>query len=149
MSAFHIKRVQSRPPYAYEDVPVSAAVVREILEYMFNTRKWKSEPELLHRRIAQWRQRLYAHEHAGVSVLSETAPDAPTPEFPPADPSKEATFVMDDDPAWLQAALVLRVQRKASWNAIATRTNKPRSTVQRVVRAVLEQRGLVDPVTAS
>lgn len=141
---FTIKRVQQRPPYNYERVRLNAATVRDVLEYLFGTTGWKQEPEMLHRRVAHWKQTLYAddaHVHA-TSVLLESAPDAPPPAMPPADPATPQQYVYEDDPGWLARALVLRVMHGASWPAIAEQVGKPRSTVQRVVKQAIADRNI-------
>jgi hypothetical protein len=155
MSLFLISRLQQRPPYNYEPVPVAEDTVRDVLEYLFNTRAWKSEPELLQRRVAQWRVRLYAHERPGVAPLTVGEPAPMQPTQPPETAVGATTgtapdpLLTEDDPAWLQAALTLRVQHRASWPVIAERVQRPRSTVQRVVRQTLKARGYLDPVTGT
>ena len=54
-----LRRQAYKPPFGYEMGTLNPPTVVEVLDYVFNTTAWKSSPELLRRKVQQWRERLF------------------------------------------------------------------------------------------
>lgn len=63
-----LRRPQYQHPYGFELATLNPDTVVEILDYLFNTKAWKSNPDLLKRKVTQARLRLFAD---GPGTLSD------------------------------------------------------------------------------
>lgn len=155
-----MRRPQFGGSFGFEIRPVHPDVVAEVLDYVFNSKAWRSNPELLKRRVQQWRLQLFedspgilstgatsypppplfAHAMtAGLSVLVANAPDDNTP-----DDDDEP----DPDTEWIERGVALRMEG-TSWNKLEELLGKNRSTVRRVIGRTLTERGLTPPTSGN
>lgn len=93
-------------------VRVNEAVATEVLNYLFNTNTWKTNPDALIVKLRQWRTKLWAVE------------DAPAPAL---------ALVVDEPQHWTDVAVRMR-REGASWNQIKARVNMPISTIRDTVK---------------
>lgn len=142
-----IRRNQFRHPFGYELAAPNERVVIEILEYLFNTTAWKTNPDALKRKVRLWRENLFAvgAPTAGPDIFVDDAPAvAPAIVETPAEPTPPAE---EDEVDWVEQAVSLKLQGMG-WTKIADTLKRPRATVRRVVGAEFTQRGLEVPVGA-
>jgi len=157
-----LRRPQYHHPYGFELATVNPDVVVEILDYLFNTTAWKSNPDLIKRKVTQTRLRLFDGGpgtlsdgitrqrndslFAGVSPimhaeLSKLGADA----YSPLDTSVDEADEVDDENAWIERGIALRMEG-AGWTRLTKELGKPRATLRRVIAKAMDERGLVAPV---
>lgn len=132
--------------FGYEIAALNPEVVAEVLEYLFNTTSWKSNPELLQRRVSRWRLGLFLDGPGSLST-GATAGTA-TPLFGDAEPV-EPFDPTEIDPAvaWIEQAIARRMEG-FGWSRLSVEFGKDRSTVRRVIGKAMAERGLVAPTMA-
>jgi hypothetical protein len=144
--SLQLRRQQFVRPFGYDMGTLNPDTVVEILDYLFNTTSWKTNPDALRRKVTQVRQRLYTDSPGTLSTgitphtadslfrVKEAPVVAPTPE--------------DDDPnAWVDRAVALRM-KGMGWTLVARELDKPRATLRRIVAKEMDERGLTAPTTA-
>lgn len=143
-----IRRQQFAHPFAYESATVNPEVAAEVLEYLFNTTAWKTNAELLPRKVRQWRERLFS---AAAPAASVPAPLADADRHLAAAPASMGASVVppageEDD--WVLRAVELKRQGMG-WSKVSQEIGRPRATVRRVVEAEFRARGEAVPLGGS
>ncbi len=95
------------------DLVVPADVEREVFAFLFESKRWHEDVEIVHDRVRQWRQRIRA---ANVAPMVPVEPTGATAVKYP----------------WLGTASDMR-SRGHSWRAISRSVGQPESTVRRLV----------------
>lgn len=109
---------------------VNDDVATEVLEYLFNTRNWKTNPEALILKVRRWRERLFTTEQRVVDIAPPVAAMVADDE-PEETPDAGAP---DDEPEhWTDRAVRLRSEHW-SWSKIAADVGKPIGTVRDAVK---------------
>lgn len=94
-------------------VRVNEAVATEVLNYLFNTNTWKTNPDALILKVRRWREKLWAVEPTPAPALS---------------------LVREEGPQhWTDIAVQMR-REGASWNQIKAAVNMPISTIRDTVK---------------
>ena len=143
--------------FGHEIKPIHPDVVAEILEYLFNTTAWRTQPDLLKRRVQQWRLQLFED---GPGIISGGATNYPPPSLF-AHPMTAGLSVVeantdddnqhdgegdetDPDLEWIERGVELRMAG-TSWNKLEEMLGRNRSTVRRVIGRTMTERGLTAP----
>jgi hypothetical protein len=91
-----MRRPRYSGDFGYETAPINPDVAAEILDYLFNTQAWKSNPDLLKRKVSGWRQRLFA-DSTGVLSTGLTDHSRAVPLFAPEPEQPEAMREAQDE----------------------------------------------------
>lgn len=105
-------------------LPVNEDVATDVLNFLFNTQTWKTNPDLLILRVRKWRERLWV-------LPTATATEAPTEA--PADDVPYAPTEGEAPENWAEKAVRLREEGR-SWNQIAAETGRAVGTVRDAVK---------------
>lgn len=145
--SLQLRRQQYVHPFGHELAELNPDTVVEVLEYLFNTTAWKSNPDLLKRKISQARLRLFTDGpgtlSGGITPQHTDSLFAGTIEV-----MREVVAADEDDGnAWIEKGIALRMEG-AGWTRLAKELEKPRATLRRVIARAMDERGLVAPSTA-
>lgn len=99
-------------------LPVSLALAQEVLDYLFEKKRWHNDVEEMHFKVREWRQRIRAA--ASVAPVEVERPIA------------LATEPAGGVPWGVRAAQLRRAGQ--SWRDVAKAVDRPVTTVRRVVR---------------
>jgi hypothetical protein len=157
-----LRRPQYSAPYGYELATLNPDTVVEVLDYLFNTKAWKSNPDLIKRKVMQARLRLFVDGPGTLSdgITRQRNDSLFAGEIPFSEPLKKALAETDfssqilaeaqpadDDQAWIERGIALRMEG-AGWTRLAKELGKPRATLRRVIAKTMDERGLVAPTIA-
>lgn len=149
--ALQLRRQQFKHPFGFEMGTLNPETVVEVLNYLFNTTAWKSQPELIRRKVMAWRERLYMDSPGSIGRGATPPPQAhslfaPVPEPVVMVAEDEGVRLPWDPPeseAWIEEAIALRQQDPPmGWERIALTLKRPKTTVRRVVGEAMRERGL-------
>lgn len=169
-----MRRPQFGGSFGFEIRPVHPDVVAEVLDYVFNSKAWRSNPELLKRRVQQWRLQLFEDSPGVLSTGATSYPPPPlfahAPIFGMAvhvsnDPAMADGISLlvantpdenqesdadeaDPDTEWIERGVALRMEG-TSWNKLEEMLGRNRSTVRRVIGRTLTERGLTPPTSGN
>ena len=109
--------------------PVNDAVATEVLDYLFNTNTWKTNPDALILKVRRWRETLWSVPTGAPTVLALPVEEAEGAEAPqPSERSEKP-----DEETWAETAVQLRLEGR-SWNQIKAVTGKSISTIRDAVK---------------
>ena len=108
--------------------PVNEATATEVLNYLFNTNTWKTNPDALILKVRNWRQRLFAE----VPTPGEMRDSLGVPEPAEAYTAEAAPGEAPSD-TWAERAVAMRLAGN-SWNEIRAATGKSVSTIRDAVK---------------
>ena len=108
--------------------PVNEATATEVLNYLFNTNTWKTNPDALILKVRSWRQRLFAEAPTPEAMRESLG----VPEQAAADTAADAPGDAPGD-TWAERAVAMRLAG-SSWNQIKAETGKSISTIRDAVK---------------
>jgi hypothetical protein len=141
-----IKRQQFQHPFGYETATVNPAVAAEVLEYLFNTTAWKTNPEALRRKVRHWREQLFAKTAPAPAAHASAPAPAAAVESPVEDRVLPAASPEADEAEdWLLKAVELKRQGMG-WTKLSVELGRPRATLRRLVEQEFRSRGEAVPL---
>jgi len=133
---------QYHPPYGHDRVTPPDDLVGDVFDYLFNTTRWKSDPDQLKRKVVGWRQRL------GAARKTQTAPAPLTLAVEAADEAPanaEAMIRALVEVEWMREACVLRVRDRLGYEKIGQQVGKSKNAVRKAVTETLDALGIENP----
>lgn len=133
---------QYHPPYGHDHVTPPDDLVADVFNYLFNTTRWKSDPDQLRKKVVGWRQRLSVARKAQTGpapllVLSDDDSE------PPAD--SVGIIQAQVDVEWMREACLLRVRDRLGYERIGQQVGKSKNAVRKAVTETLDALGIENP----
>jgi hypothetical protein len=100
-----------------QHLEVPTEVVQEVVDFLFHSKRWHENVEIVHDRVRRWRQAIRAASHATTVA----------PTLPPS-----AAMVDAARYPWIPQAVALRAEGR-SWRATARAVGAAEPTVRRMV----------------
>ena len=100
-----------------QHMEVSPEMAQEMVDFLFQSKRWHENVEVVHDRVRRWRQAIRAHN----------AQPQPAPKLPPDDATRYP---------WVPRAVALRSEGR-SWRVTARAVGAPEATVRRMVNRAM------------